>query len=92
MTADWICNVGELILSFGIAHVRMTSICDDSACEIHNAHVDSVPGQIVALGEHTLFIVSVDGVLQASKLMDFHPTSLCICPTFGIEAWPRVLE
>lgn len=68
VTADWICNVGELILSFGIAHVRMTSIC-----------------QIVALGEHTLFIVSVDGVLQASKLMDFHPTSLCICPTFGIE-------
>jgi hypothetical protein len=43
VTADWICNVGELILSFGIAHVRMTSICDDSACEIHNAHVDSVP-------------------------------------------------
>jgi len=72
-TADWVCNVGELILEFGIAYPTMTSTC-----------------QIVALGEHTLFIVSVSGVLQASKLMDFHPTSLCICSKFGHEAQQRV--
>ncbi len=35
-------------------------------------------GDVLALGERTLFILSATGVLKATKMLDFRPMSICV--------------
>ena len=44
----------------------------------------TVSGDIIALGEHTLFILSTTGIIKASKLLDFDAISLCVYSKFGV--------
>ncbi|KAJ1446125.1 PTHB1 N-terminus-domain-containing protein [Pelagophyceae sp. CCMP2097] len=42
----------------------------------------TAPGQVdvLALGERTLFVLSLNGALKATKMLDFEPRALCVFP------------
>jgi hypothetical protein len=83
VTSDWTCNVGEPIRTFAVARLSMSS----SACHselslflnLSCVHVYSwYAGDVIALGERTLFVLSITGTIKAVKLLDFEPVSLSI--------------
>ena len=75
MSPDWTFNVGEDIMDIICCQMEKPPSSSSSSSRKKEPEID-----IVALGEHTLFVVKQDGTLRFNKRMDVATSSLCAFP------------
>ena len=84
VTADWSLNVGEQVHALKTA--RFTPSTPLLHCDAQISRTDKIMkkchpvGDVLALGERTLFVLSATGVLKATKMLDSRPMSICVYP------------